>query len=120
MIHLEAEKDLTDGILADFETYKELTGDVLETSDKSREVLDDQTDKISKVVELEKQRKIGQAAISDALNTQVDSLTSMVGNIPFIGSALKDAIDVDSLKDTVSGISESFTQGFFSSWYGKW
>ena len=109
---LRTEKDLTEGMLSQFETYKELVTDVLETSDKSKQVLESEIGAISKVVELEKQRKIGQAAISDALNTQVDSLTSMVGNIPFIGSALKDAIDVDSLKDTVSGISESFTQGF--------
>ena len=109
---LRAEKDLTDKLVSDFETYKELTGDVLETSDKSRAVIDHQVNRIGKLIELEKQRKIGQKAIEDSLNKQIDSLVSMVGNIPFIGDALKEAIDVDSLKDTVSSISESFTQGF--------
>ena len=109
---LRVEKDLTDELVSDFETYKELTGDVLETSDKSRAVIDLQVNRIGKLIALEKERKIGQKAIEDSLNKQVDSLVSMVGNIPFIGDSLKEAIDVDSLKDTVSSISESFTQGF--------
>ena len=107
-----AEKDLTDELIMQFETYKELTGDVLETSDKSRAAIDLQVNRIGKLIALEKERKIGQNAIEDSLNKQVDSLVSMVGNIPFIGDSLKEAIDVDSLKDTVSSISESFTQGF--------
>lgn len=109
---LKSENDLTDKLISSFETYKEVVNNVLETSDKSKQVLDSEIDAVDKILKLEKERKIGQKAIEDSLNNQIDSLTSMVGNIPFIGDSLKEAIDVDSLKDTVSSISESFTQGF--------
>jgi hypothetical protein len=109
---LREEKDISQELIDDIETYEELMSDVLKSGTKGGDALQSQLDIIKGIVKAEEARKIADEKIGGALNSQVDALESKISSFPILGDTIAKSINFDKIKEGASEMTTKFTNGF--------
>ena len=109
---LRDEKDISQELIDDLETYEELMGDVLKSGTKGGDALQSQLDVVKGIVKAEEGRKIANEKIGGALSGQVDSLESKIKSFPILGDTIAKSINFDKIKEGATEMTSKFTNGF--------
>ena len=109
---LREEKDISQELIDDIETYEELMSDVLKSGTKGGDALQSQLNVIKDIVKAEEARKLADEKIGGALNNQVDALESKISSFPILGDTIAKSINFDKIKEGASEMTSKFTNGF--------
>ena len=109
---LREEKDISQELIDDIETYEELMSDVLKSGTKGGDALQSQLNVIKDIVKAEEARKLADEKIGGALNNQVDALESKISSFPILGDTIAKSINFDKIKEGASEMTTKFTNGF--------
>ena len=109
---LKNQKDISQDLIDDIETYEEKMEDILESNTKGGKALKSQLDIIKDIVKQEQARKIADEKIGGALNNQVDALQDKIRSFPILGDKLADSINFDKIKEGAGEMVSKFTNSF--------
>ena len=109
---LREEKDISESLIEDIETYEELMGDILTSGTKGGDALKSQLRIIKDIVKLEDARKVADEKIGGALTGQVDALQSKIESFPILGDTIAKSIDFDKIKEGATEMTTKFTNSF--------
>ena len=109
---LKNQKDISQDLIDDIETYEEKMEDILESNTKGGKALKSQLDIIKDIVKQEQARKIADEKIGGALNNQVDALQDKIKSFPILGDTLAKSINFDKIKEGAGEMVSKFTNSF--------
>ena len=109
---LKNQKDISQDLIDDIETYEEKMEDILESNTKGGKALKSQLDIIKDIVKQEQARKIADEKIGGVLNNQVDALQDKIRSFPILGDKLADSINFDKIKEGAGEMVSKFTNSF--------
>jgi hypothetical protein len=109
---LRDQKDISEDLIDDINTYEEMMSDVLDSNTKGGDALKSQLDIIKGILKQEEARKIADEKIGGALNNQVDALQDKIKSFPILGDKLAKSINFDKIKEGATQMTSKFTNAF--------
>jgi len=109
---LRDQKDISEDLIDDINTYEEMMSDVLDSNTKGGKALKSQLDIIKDILKTEEARKVADDKIGGALNNQVDALESKIKSFPILGDTLAKSINFDKIKEGAGEMVSKFTNSF--------